>query len=41
MLARGLPVKPGARELLAEVAGAGIPHALVTASSRGDHATPC
>jgi len=34
MLARGLPVKPGARELLAEVAGAGIPHALVTSSAR-------
>ena len=34
MLTRGLPVKPGARELLAEVAGAGIPHALVTSSAR-------
>jgi HAD superfamily hydrolase (TIGR01509 family) len=34
MLARGLPVKPGARELLAEVAGAGLPHALVTSSAR-------
>ena len=34
MLARGLPVKPGARELLAEVAGAGVPHALVTSSAR-------
>jgi HAD superfamily hydrolase (TIGR01509 family) len=34
MLARGVPVKPGARELLAEVAGAGIPHALVTSSAR-------
>jgi HAD superfamily hydrolase (TIGR01509 family) len=34
VLARGLPVKPGARELLAEVAGAGIPHALVTSSAR-------
>jgi HAD superfamily hydrolase (TIGR01509 family) len=34
MLARGLPVKPGARELLAEVADAGIPHALVTSSAR-------
>jgi len=34
VLARGLPVQPGARELLAEVAGAGIPHALVTSSAR-------
>ena len=34
MLARGLPVKPGARELLGEVAAAGIPHALVTSSAR-------
>jgi HAD superfamily hydrolase (TIGR01509 family) len=34
MLARGVPVMPGARELLAEVAGAGIPHALVTSSAR-------
>ena len=34
MLAHGVPVKPGARELLAEVAGAGIPHALVTSSAR-------
>jgi len=34
VLARGVPVKPGARELLAEVAGAGIPHALVTSSAR-------
>jgi HAD superfamily hydrolase (TIGR01509 family) len=34
MLARGVPVQPGARELLAEVAGAGIPRALVTSSAR-------
>jgi HAD superfamily hydrolase (TIGR01509 family) len=34
MLTRGLPVRPGARVLLAEVAGAGIPHALVTSSAR-------
>jgi HAD superfamily hydrolase (TIGR01509 family) len=34
VLARGLPVQPGARELLAEVAAAGIPHALVTSSAR-------
>jgi HAD superfamily hydrolase (TIGR01509 family) len=34
MLAHGVPVKPGARELLAEVAGAGIPYALVTSSAR-------
>jgi HAD superfamily hydrolase (TIGR01509 family) len=34
MLAQGVPVKPGARELLAEVAAAGIPHALVTSSAR-------
>jgi HAD superfamily hydrolase (TIGR01509 family) len=34
MTARGLPVQPGARELLAGVAGAGIPHALVTSSAR-------
>jgi HAD superfamily hydrolase (TIGR01509 family) len=34
MLTRGVPVQPGARELLAEVAGAGIPHALVTSSAR-------
>lgn len=34
MLTRGLTVMPGARELLAEVAGAGIPHALVTSSAR-------
>jgi HAD superfamily hydrolase (TIGR01509 family) len=34
MLARGVPVQPGARELLAGVAGAGIPHALVTSSAR-------
>jgi HAD superfamily hydrolase (TIGR01509 family) len=34
MLARGVPVRAGARELLADVAGAGIPHALVTSSAR-------
>jgi HAD superfamily hydrolase (TIGR01509 family) len=34
ILSRGLPFQPGARELLAEVARAGIPHALVTSSSR-------
>ncbi len=34
LLTRGPPVQPGARELLAEVAGAGIPHALVTSSAR-------
>jgi HAD superfamily hydrolase (TIGR01509 family) len=34
MLARGVPVQPGARELLAEVAAAGIPYALVTSSAR-------
>jgi HAD superfamily hydrolase (TIGR01509 family) len=34
ILARGVPVKPGACELLTEVAGAGIPHALVTSSAR-------
>jgi HAD superfamily hydrolase (TIGR01509 family) len=34
MLARGLPVQPGARELVAEVAGAGLPYALVTSSAR-------
>jgi HAD superfamily hydrolase (TIGR01509 family) len=34
MLTRSLPVKPGARELLTEVADAGIPHALVTSSAR-------
>ena len=34
MLARSLPVKPGAGELLTEVADAGIPHALVTSSAR-------
>ena len=34
ILARGVPVQPGARELLAEVAGAGIPYALVTSSAR-------
>ncbi len=32
--ARGVPVQPGARELLAEVAAAGLPHALVTSSER-------
>jgi HAD superfamily hydrolase (TIGR01509 family) len=31
---RGIPVRPGARELLAEVAAAGLPHALVTSSER-------
>jgi HAD superfamily hydrolase (TIGR01509 family) len=31
---RGVPVRPGARELLAEVAAAGLPHALVTGSQR-------
>ena len=31
----GVPVRPGARELLAEVAAAGLPHALVTSSERG------
>jgi HAD superfamily hydrolase (TIGR01509 family) len=30
----GVPVQPGARELLAEVAAAGLPHALVTSSER-------
>jgi HAD superfamily hydrolase (TIGR01509 family) len=30
----GVPVRPGARELLAEVAAAGLPHALVTSSER-------
>jgi HAD superfamily hydrolase (TIGR01509 family) len=30
--ARGLQMKPGAPELLAEVAGAGLPHALVTSA---------
>ena len=30
----GVPVRPGARELLAEVAMAGLPHALVTSSER-------
>ena len=29
-----MPVRPGARELLAEVAAAGLPHALVTSSER-------
>jgi HAD superfamily hydrolase (TIGR01509 family) len=32
---RGVPLRPGARELLAEVAAAGLPHALVTSSERG------
>jgi HAD superfamily hydrolase (TIGR01509 family) len=32
--ARGLPLLPGAAELLAAVAAAGIPHALVTSSQR-------
>jgi HAD superfamily hydrolase (TIGR01509 family) len=31
----GVPLQPGARELLAEVATAGLPHALVTSSERG------
>jgi HAD superfamily hydrolase (TIGR01509 family) len=31
---RGVPVLPGARELLAEVTGAGLPSALVTSSER-------
>ena len=31
----GVPVRPGARELLAEVAAAGLPRALVTGSQRG------
>ncbi|MBV9382940.1 MAG: HAD family phosphatase [Streptosporangiaceae bacterium] len=31
---RGVPVRPGARELLAEVAAAGVPYALVTSSQR-------
>jgi HAD superfamily hydrolase (TIGR01509 family) len=31
---RGLPVQPGARELVSEVASAGIPRALVTSSAR-------
>jgi len=31
----GVPVRPGARELLAEVEAAGLPHALVTGSERG------
>ncbi len=30
----GVPMQPGARELLAEVAAAGLPHALVTGSER-------
>jgi HAD superfamily hydrolase (TIGR01509 family) len=34
ILARGVPLRPGARELLAEVAAAGMPHALVTSSHR-------
>jgi HAD superfamily hydrolase (TIGR01509 family) len=32
---RGVALRPGARELLAEVAAAGLPHALVTSSERG------
>jgi len=32
---RGVPLRPGARALLAEVAAAGLPHALVTSSERG------
>lgn len=31
----GVPLRPGARELLAEVAAAGLPRALVTSSERG------
>ena len=31
---RGVPVRPGARELLVEVVAAGLPHALVTSSER-------
>ena len=31
----GVPVRPGARELLASVQRAGLPHALVTSSERG------
>jgi HAD superfamily hydrolase (TIGR01509 family) len=31
----GVPVRPGARELLAAVQAAGLPHALVTSSERG------
>lgn len=34
MRSRGLPLRPGAGELLAEVAGAGLPYALVTSSQR-------
>jgi HAD superfamily hydrolase (TIGR01509 family) len=34
MRARGLPLQPGARDLVAEVAGAGLPYALVTSSAR-------
>jgi HAD superfamily hydrolase (TIGR01509 family) len=34
ILARGLPLQPGAATLLAELGCAGVPHALVTASSR-------
>jgi HAD superfamily hydrolase (TIGR01509 family) len=30
----GVPLRPGARELLAQVAAAGLPHALVTGSER-------
>ena len=31
----GVPLRPGARELLAEVTAAGLPRALVTSSQRG------
>jgi HAD superfamily hydrolase (TIGR01509 family) len=31
---RGVPLRPGARELLAEVTAVGLPHALVTGSER-------
>jgi HAD superfamily hydrolase (TIGR01509 family) len=34
VLDHGVPIQPGARELLAEVADAGLPHALVTSSER-------
>jgi HAD superfamily hydrolase (TIGR01509 family) len=34
VLTGGVPIQPGARELLAEVTDAGLPHALVTSSER-------
>ena len=37
----GVPIRPGARELLAEVAAAGLPHALVTSSERRSSWTRC